>query len=286
MRAGELGDRAGDLLEQGLEVELLRERPIDVREGADSVLACGGGGLGSPTLVHRLVELRGQLGQLVGRRHGDRRAGARGELARAVDQRAHRSGHATADEPCGPQRGEGHGPEADQVPSESSGSRRIGQIARRRPERHPRCSRHRRRGGEPGHAVVPSPLRDTRALANQRPGAFGNLQRPAERRGRGTGARHQHARAGHDGRGCGVHQRHTVEIGGKCGQIDLGGHCAERNPTASENRHHDRHHQAAVRRARLGRADVSPAIAEPCPESIARAKRRRRIRHRAGHWRR
>ena len=52
VRAGELGDRAGDLLEQGLEVELLRERPIDVREGADSVLACGDGGLGSPTLVH------------------------------------------------------------------------------------------------------------------------------------------------------------------------------------------------------------------------------------------
>jgi hypothetical protein len=35
VRAGELGDRAGDLLEQGLEVELLRDRPIDVREGAD-----------------------------------------------------------------------------------------------------------------------------------------------------------------------------------------------------------------------------------------------------------
>ena len=73
VRAGQLGDGVGDLLQEGLEVELLRDRPVDVGERAKTALARVDGGLGSPTLVHGVIELHGQLRQLVSRRHGDRR---------------------------------------------------------------------------------------------------------------------------------------------------------------------------------------------------------------------
>ena len=98
-RAGEPGQRLRDLDEEGLELELLRERDVDVGEGPEPPLALIQRGVSLPLLADRAIELIRQLRQLVVRGDGDGRSLGRFEAVHPLHERGDGALHAGADEP-------------------------------------------------------------------------------------------------------------------------------------------------------------------------------------------
>ncbi len=167
-RARERGQREGDLLEERLEVELLRERHVDVGQGPEPPLPPLERSRSAPPIADGAIELLGQLGQLVLGRHGDGRALIGSQLARAAHERPHGAVHAVADQPR-PQQSEHHGRgEPNEVTLEPGGCGSVGRFRGDAGDDEPRCPAHGGRAGQKGDALLRAPLGDAAATAEER----------------------------------------------------------------------------------------------------------------------
>ncbi len=255
-RARQLGQGQRDLLEERLELELLRQRRVDVRERAQPPAARIESRLRLPPRLERAVELLGELFELVSRRDVDRRALPRFEVPRAPHERAHRAVHAVADEPGDEKRQHRRRPETKQIALEPGQCWRIGDGPRHRGHHDPVRPGHAGPADQVGHAADRAPLGGAAAPAEER-ARFGHAAQMALEEIARSGGTGQHgAPRRHDGDGLPEAERQRAEVVGERLEIDLGAEDAYDITLAIVDGNQERHDLAMVHGARPRRHDL------------------------------
>ena len=245
-RARERGQRERDLLEKWLQVELLGERHVDVGERPEPTLPRLESGRGAAAIVDGTVELLGQLGQLVLRRHGDGRPRVDGQLAGAAHQRPHGAVHAVADEPRHEQGQHHGGGEPEQIALESGGRRPVRRFRGDPGHHEPRRPAHAGRAGEEGDALPRSPLRDTAATTEHRARLRYRAQITTQESAGISRPRENGAPRRGDGQDLITSEGKQVEVEGQLLEVQLGRHQSDGGTLPIVDGHDDGHHRAVA----------------------------------------
>ncbi len=269
-RARERGQRERDLLEEGLQVELLRERHVDIGQRPEPPLPRLESSRSAAAIVDGAVEQLGQLGQLVLRRHGDGRPRIGGQLARAAHERTHGAVHPVADQPRHEQGQHHGGGEPEQIALESGGGRPVRRFRGDPGDHEPRRSAHAGRAGEEGDALPRSPLRDTAATTEHRARLRHRAQIPAQESTGISRARENGAPRRGDGQDLITAEGKHVEVEGQLLEVQLGRHQSDGRALPIVDGHDDGHHRAIACRCAPG---GWPAARERCDHGRADARR-------------
>ena len=246
-RAGQLGEGERNLLQELLEVEVLRQGHVDVGQRAKAQLARGELGLGLPPRIQRAVEMLGELRQLVPGGHRDGRPLRRLQVAGAADERAHGTVHPVADEPGDQERHHRGRAEADKIAPEPTGRGRVGHAARHRVHDNPRRPVHSGRADQLRHAAGRSPLGCAAVLAEQRSRLGNAAQVVIEEFVRAGRPGQDRPAAGDDGDGLPTAERQRGEIEREGFEVDLGADDTDDPALALLNGDHQEHHLPLVR---------------------------------------